>query len=51
MSYQRPLNLPHFKAILIWWHCPFKVVFLSFKRLIRKILVNSLGQLQDGARI
>ncbi len=24
MSKLRPLKLPHFKAILIWWHCPFK---------------------------
>ncbi len=28
MSYQRPLKLPHFKAILIWWHCPFKQLIL-----------------------
>ncbi len=26
MSYLRPLKLPHFKAILIWWHCPFKII-------------------------
>ncbi len=26
MSLLRPLKLPHFKVILIWWHCPFKIL-------------------------
>jgi hypothetical protein len=35
MSYLRLFKLPHFKAILIWRHCPFKAIILFLGKYVK----------------